>query len=162
MPGSVKRKKLMENFPAFTDYILALIFGVIIPFVSGIRSATVFEQMQDSFDSATKRRFYLSNSFFLLFIGLIIIVVWLLYDRPFSDLGFTAPQYIPWWLSGLFIALYLMDILVSVRNKDELEMTKEQMQDKTPFMPSKWKEMPAYIIMCIAAGVCEEIVYRGF
>ena len=156
----------MENFPAFTDYLLALVFGVIIPFASGIRSAAAFEQMQGSFDSATKRKFYLGNSFFLFIIGLIIVAVWWLYDRPFSELGFTAPQakefYVPWWLSGLFIVLYLMDIVFSVRNKDELEKTKEQMQDKTPFMPSKWKEMPAYIVMCLAAGVCEEIVYRGF
>jgi len=156
----------MENFPGFTDFILALLFGVIIPFASGIRSAAAFEQMQDSFDTATKRRFYLGNSFFLFIIGLIIVAVWWLFNRPFTELGFRPPEekeyFVPWWLTGVFIVLYLMDIIVSVRNKDELEKTKEQMQDKTPFMPSAWKDMPAYIIMCIAAGVSEEIVYRGF
>jgi uncharacterized protein len=156
----------MENFPAFTDYVLAILFGVVIPFASGIRSAKVFDQMQASFDAATKRRFYLGNSFFLFLIGFIIVAVWWLFDRPFTELGFTPPQlkqfYVPWWLTGLFILLYLMDVIASVRNKDEMQKTKEQMQDKTPFMPSKWKEMPAYIVMCIAAGVSEEIVYRGF
>lgn len=156
----------MDNFPAFADYLLVLIFGILLPFISGVKSAAAFKDMQLAFDSPTKKRFYLGNSFFLFIIALVIVIVWGLYQRPFSELGFTtaeaAGKRTPWWMIGLFVALYTMDIIHSITDQDEREETRDRLEEQTPFMPSKWKELPAYTIMCISAGVFEEIVFRGF
>ena len=156
----------MDNFPAFADFILVLLFGIVLPFVSGIRSAAVFKEMPHAFDSLTKRRFYLGNSFFLFLVAAIVLVVWLLYKRPFSQLGFASPadigKKIPWWMIALFIALYAMDILHSIFDKEEKEKTINSLEDQTPFMPSHFKDLPAYTVMCISAGVFEEIVFRGY
>lgn len=156
----------MENFPAFIDFILVLIFGIILPFVSGVRSASVFKEMKVEFDAATKRRFYLGNSFLLFIVAAVIMIVWGLYQRPFTELGFTTPaaigKSVQWWMIGLFVLLYAMDMIHSVTDHNELEKTKDRLEEQTPFMPSKWKDLPAYIIMCISAGVFEEIVFRGY
>ena len=156
----------MDNFPGFADYLLVLIFGILLPFISGVKSAAAFKDMQLAFDSATKKRFYLGNSFFLFIIAFVIVIVWGLYKRPFTELGFTtaeaAGKSTPWWMIGLFVALYTMDIIHSITDKDEREETRDRLEEQTPFMPSKWKELPAYTIMCISAGVFEEIVFRGF
>ena len=65
----------MENFPAFADWILVLVFGVLLPFISGVRSAAAFKELKVEFDSATKRRFYLGNSFFLFIIAAVITIL---------------------------------------------------------------------------------------
>lgn len=156
----------MNNFPALGDYILAILFGIVLPFVSGIKSADAFKKMGGSFDAATKKRFYLGNSFFLFLIAAVVIIVWLLYGRPLSALGFVTsghwgyPE--PWWMIILFACLYLMEVLYSVFNQSELEETKSNLDTLTPFMPTKWSDLPAYTIMCVSAGVFEEIVFRGF
>lgn len=154
----------MDNFPAWGDYILALIFGIALPFVSGIRSAQAFKNM--SFDAATKKRFYLGNSFFLFLIAAVVIATWLLYGRPLSELGFVSSNHWgfqePWWMIILFGCLYIMDVLHSMLNKEEFEETKSQMDTLTPFMPTTWSDLPAYTVMCVSAGVFEEIVFRGF
>ncbi len=156
----------MDNFPAFADYVLVLLFGILLPFVSGIRSAAVFKEMTMAFDTATKRKFYLGNSFFLFIMALIIIIVWQLYQRPFTELGFISPinagRSTPWWMIFLFIGLYAMDIIYSITDKTQLTKTKEQLEEQTPFMPTQLKDLPAYIIMCVSAGVFEEIVFRGY
>ncbi|MCP2821078.1 hypothetical protein NK918_24295, partial [Salmonella enterica subsp. enterica serovar Typhimurium] len=86
--------------------------------------------------------------------------------RPFSQLGFASPadigKKIPWWMIALFIALYAMDILHSIFDKEEKEKTINSLEDQTPFMPSHFKDLPAYTVMCISAGVFEEIVFRGY
>jgi uncharacterized protein len=156
----------MDNFPALGDYILALLFGIVLPFVSGIKSAEAFKKMSGTFDSATKKRFYLGNSFFLFLIAAVVVVVWLLYGRPLSALGFVSSDYWgypePWWMIILFACLYLMEVLYSMYNQSELEETKSNLDTLTPFMPTKLADLPTYTVMCISAGVFEEIVFRGF
>lgn len=156
----------MENFPAIPDIILALLFGILIPFVSGVRSAKLFREQALFFDSNTKKRFYLSNSFFLLLTALVVIVVWEFYRRPYAVLGFQWPEEsrttLVFYLTLLFCGLYGMDLLSSVPTGEKREKAKDEMQSQMPFMPSSRLEMPAYFIMCLSAGLFEEIVYRGF
>lgn len=156
----------MENFPSLADYILAILFGVILPFVSGLRSREVFKEIGIYFDSRIKKRFYLGNSFFLALMAITVLSAWYFFGRPFSVLGFATAEEngksYPWWLIILLILLYVMDILHSLLSPDELQQTKEQLETQTPFMPTLWKEMPAYFLMCVSAGICEEIVFRGF
>lgn len=156
----------MDNFPGIADYILIFIFGIILPFVSGIRSAKVFKEITVEFDSATKRRFYIGNSFMLFVVAAVILLVWGLYKRPYAELGLASPSSLgkltPWWLVGLFVFMYTLDLVYSMNDPTEREKTVDQMDNQTPFMPTKVKELPAYVLMCISAGVFEEIVFRGY
>ncbi len=156
----------MENFPSLVDFILAILFGVLLPIVSGLRSREVFKEIGSYFDSRAKKRFYIGNSFFLAIMAMVVLAAWYFFGRPFDVLGFATPEEngktYPWWLIILFIMLYLMDVLHSVLNPHELQETKDQLETQTPFMPTLWREMPAYFLMCVSAGVCEEIVFRGF
>lgn len=156
----------MEQFPAIADHILALLYGLVIPFVSGIRSAKLFREQAVFFDSATKRRFYLGNSFFLFATAFSVLLIWKLYERPFSVLGFQWPEEqqlsLSLYLCLLFGACYLMDLFQGIGEAARKAAHQEEADLQTPFMPTLLAEMPAYTIMCISAGVFEEIVYRGF
>jgi uncharacterized protein len=57
---------------------------------------------------------------------------------------------------------YVADITYAVISPESLKKTYDQWESTVPFLPESPRELPAYIFMCISAGVCEEILYRGF
>lgn len=156
----------MDSFPAIADHILALLYGLLIPFLSGIRSARMFREQALYFDTLTKRRFYLGNSLFLFATAFSVLLIWELYQRPFAVLGFQWPDELQLslslYLTLLFGGCYLMDLLQGIGDAAQKAAQRQETDLQTPFMPTLVEEMPAYTIMCVSAGVFEEIVYRGF
>jgi uncharacterized protein len=153
----------MHNFPGFADHIYALLFGLIIPFVSGYRSAAAFQDI--AFDSSTKKRLYRANSLSIGFSAMLIVGIWLIYQRPLSALGFNLPRSVSNWalaLTGLFLVLYIADIISSLYPSSSRTETIEHWENNTPFLPTKPGELPMYFVMCVSAGLFEEIIYRGF
>jgi len=65
-------------------------------------------------------------------------------------------------LTIIMVAAYTADILYSIFSPEELRKTQEQWESSVPFLPEHYRELPAYTFMCITAGVCEEILFRGF
>jgi membrane protease YdiL (CAAX protease family) len=152
----------MANFPVWADHIVAFIFGLAIPLYS------LYKRPKDlagsHFESFQKKRIYLFNSLSLFMMALVILTVWLLFNRPFSELGFKQINIInSWlWLTILFIILYVVDTWVAINSKENPEKTFIDKKTKTPFMPTKRHELPLYFLMCFCAGVFEEIIFRGF
>ncbi len=148
--------------PTIIDHILVIVFGLVLPFFSGIRGSEKLDSIY--FDERTRRRFFISNSLLLWFLTAIVLLVWYLYQRPFSLMGFRSiePGWISWVLTILLVAAYTADILYSIFSPDELRKTQEQWESSVPFLPEHYRELPAYTFMCITAGVCEEILFRGF
>ena len=148
--------------PSLIDHILVLVFGLVLPFFSGIRGS---EQLGNIyFDERTRRRFFISNSLLLWFLTAIVMLIWFFYDRPFSLMGFRniEPGRIPWILTFILLGAYTADILYYIFSKEELQKTQEHWESSVPFLPEHYRELPAYTFMCITAGVCEEILFRGF
>jgi membrane protease YdiL (CAAX protease family) len=155
----------MDNFPVLSDHILVLIYGLIIPFISGVKSQENFDNIE--FTERIRRRFYLANSLFLGLAALVIIIAWWLHGRPFEVMGFIFSfeiknKMLTYSLVTLLSVLYFGDLYLSIRKWKKRETTVGTIDDTTPFLPKKIKELPAYIVMCISAGVFEEIIYRGY
>jgi len=148
--------------PSFLDHILVLLLGLVLPFFSGIRGS---EQMGNiHFDERTRRRFFISNSLVLWFLAAAVVGLWLWNKRPLSLMGFNyiQPSLATWILTGAMVVFYIADITYSLFSPEELKKTHDQWEATVPFLPESAREMPAYIFMCLSAGICEEILYRGF
>mgnify|MGYP000617869915 CR=1 FL=1 len=154
----------MINFPALPDHILIWIFGIILPFLSGMQS----EKLQGKiiFNESSRRRLYLANSLMLAISGASILVVWFFKDRDFKVLGFnksiqfSTPLFL---VLGIFILAYAIDVFFTKREINQHKKNKElDWFEKSSFLPEKYSELPSYILLCICAGVFEEIIYRGF
>ena len=152
----------MANFPLWADHILALLFGIALPFYSAFRKPKDLSGMH--FESYQKKHLYLTNSISLFLMALVILVVWFLFKRPFAEIGFKQVSNInSWWgLVLVFILLYLTDTVKAISSKEEIEEKFKAQISKTPFMPTKKAELPLYFLMCFSAGVFEEIIFRGF
>lgn len=153
----------MVDMPSVTDHAIALVFGVAIPVVSGFRSAKQFKYMHLGLKD--RARFFLANSLFLSLMALIVLAAWYLQGRGLDKLGLgTLPSFqSPTLLyTGLFLVLYIGDLISNTWTKQRIAETMEHWNDHTPFLPRYWSEMPVYTVMCLAAGIGEEIVFRGF
>jgi membrane protease YdiL (CAAX protease family) len=154
----------MPEVPNFFDHILIFVLGIILPFISGVKSREGFQSMH--FTAALRRRFYLANSTLLWMAALIITFYWWAMGRPLPEMGLRLVQVknlpLTIGLSVTLVVLYVGDILVSLRNESAREETLEEQEASTPFLPESFREFPAYGWMCVTAGVCEELLYRGY
>lgn len=154
---------MIPDFPALTDHIYIWIFGIILPFLSGLQSHQLSGSIK--FDAPLRRKLYLSNSLMLSLAGGSVLLMWLLKKRTLTTLGFSLPVWDNYLLIlillFLFFGLYLPDLIISSR-KNEESTHEAEWYEKSSFLPEKWKEIPSYILLCFCAGVFEEIIYRGF
>ena len=116
----------MVEFPAFADHVLIWVFGIILPFMSGLQSQQLSGAIQ--FNEYTRKKLYLSNSLMLAIAGSVILLLWLYKQRSFDTLGFSFPQLdnqylIVSTLIVVFIVGYVLDLYFSTK-KNELTQTK--------------------------------------
>lgn len=154
----------MEAFPSLADDVLIWIFGIILPFFSGLQSQLLAGSLH--YNEYTRKKLYLSNSLMLTVAGSVILVLWQFKQRNFINLGFKTPDldnkfWTVFLLIGVFIIGYLIDLLISARKIKDLQQ-EENWFEKSSFLPEKAKELPAYVLLCLCAGIFEEIIYRGF
>ncbi len=153
----------MPDFPSLSDHLLIWVFGIILPFVSGLQS----QQFSGGIplDARSRRKLYLGNSLMLALSGTAVLLIWLAKQRSLSALGFSLPKTRQWNILlpvvFLFMMAYLADLYVGIR-KAKKEVRDDSWLEKTLFLPDALNEVPAYVLMCMAAGVFEEIIYRGF
>ncbi len=154
---------MIPDFPSLTDHLYIWIFGIILPFLSGLQSHQLSGSIK--FDAQLRRKLYLSNSLMLSLAGGSVLLMWLFKKRPLTSLGFSLPDWDKYVLIILllfvFISLYLADLFISSR-KQQHSSNEAEWYEKSSFLPEKWKEIPAFMLLCLCAGVFEEIIYRGF
>jgi membrane protease YdiL (CAAX protease family) len=155
----------MDEFPLISDHLLVWVFGLAVPFLSGVQSRREMDGIE--FTENIRRRFFLANSLFLAIAGSAILLHWAWRDRPFSLMGFQPNMHINHPLrTGVWVAvlaiLYFADLFHAIREASKSGSAEAALGEGTPFMPRKWRELPAYLLMCISAGVFEEVIYRGF
>jgi membrane protease YdiL (CAAX protease family) len=154
----------MNDFPSITDHLVVWIFGIIFPFLSGLQSEKLNGEI--IFNTESRKKLYLGNSLMLAISGGSIIGIWFLKKRPFESLGFKTIEHFSTMLFIpliIFIIAYTIDLL---NTKKQLSngLTKNDVEwfEKSSFLPEQKSELTYYIILCICAGIFEEIIYRSF
>jgi membrane protease YdiL (CAAX protease family) len=96
--------------------------------------------------------------------GAVVILVWLVFKRPIAEIGLTQPRNFQgwWWIIIAFVSIYVLDTAIPLSSKKGIEEAVNDFRNRTPFLPTRKRELPEYILMCFSAGVFEEIVYRGY
>lgn len=142
----------------FIDFVLVLLFGLVLPFISGIQSHKGLDEIQ--FDAYSRKRFYYSNSLMLAGMAILILADWWFFKRPFQRMGFQLPTntLLVYAAIALTCLLYVLDMIYTKMK------VKKSAQSNTPipFLPARWNEIPVYLIMCFSAAAFEEIIFRGF
>ena len=152
----------MNNFPNWADHIVVFIFCILLP-LSALKQH-LKNNSPIVFTSQQKRTFYFSTCLSLFIMAAIIVAVWLLFKRPLAGIGLTLRVEGRLWIWTVmaFVVLYAIDTINSVATPKNIAASLSDWQKRTPFMPTKMKELPVYLLMCLCAGVFEEVVFRGY
>ena len=146
----------MINHLIWIDHILALFLGIVLPFIT-LKQSKHSLPSAEFWNTPSKINFYKANSGFLWILAFLVIGLFWITQRP-------LPFKIAWIneifiLLGISIVLYFIETGISHVNPSK---TKEKLLQTAPFLPSNRIELFNYFILAISAGICEEIVFRGF
>lgn len=106
-----------------------------------------------------------TNSAFLWVTAGAVGLAWWWADRPRAALGLTAPSGghgLTLAISAALLAVYALDTWVKMRTPAGRARARERILRQIPFLPRQRDELPHLFALSASAGVCEEIVFRGF
>lgn len=151
--------------PIFIDHILFILFGLLLPLNSVFRAQPKLKSL-GPWDTRMKIGFYIGNSLSLWVLAIIIVVVWLVSGRSLAWLGFQ------WSLAGsfgvsilisvVFLVAYGVDVFTDMRSDKAKLKAKKHFKKHTPFLPETAFELRQFTLVAVSAGVCEEVLFRGF
>ena len=148
------------------EHITFLLLGVVLPavlFVAGRQRAKDRQPLR--LPHGLKIRLYYKNGLLLYSLALLVLVAWLLGGHSPGEIGLGRGKF-PYggWPVGLllgFVALYGLDLYLSFGSADRRAETREQFL-RLGFLPVSGVQYLHFLFLAVAAGVGEEIVYRGF
>ena len=108
-----------------------------------------------------KKHLFYSNGLMLFIGALLVITSWNISKKPWYALGvdWIQPDPLVWILSVAILLIYSGDLLYGYINKSYFQSRMDEMQH---LMPLTWDEFKHYIFLAFSAGICEEVVFRGF
>ena len=144
------------------DHIFFVLIAVVVPLISIKQSKQIPDDI--TWDAPTKSHLYFLNSIILWLGATMAVVIWFTSRREMSLLGLSLPTLSTKviLLIGLFIFLYLLDILWKLSTAERKETVRRKMEKHTPFMPANIGEFKHFIVLAFSAAICEEIVFRGY
>ncbi len=140
------------------DHIFVLVLMVIIPTIS-IRTDRLSKDMMD--DLPPKKHLFYSNGLMLIIAAMLILTSWNISERSWLNLGFRWPIINRDLIMPivLIIFIYLSDTLYGWLDK---EYKINKIKELSYLVPLTWREYSHYVFLAFAAGICEEIIFRGF
>lgn len=162
--GILYNHLMIESFTVhLADHILFLLLGILLPW----RTIGAQKKLKDlTFSSAMRRSLYIGNSIGLWLMALIVLGLWWWLDRPFSTLGLHwTPQVLSFWSIGfvaLFLVIYLLDAIRDITTPKGRAEVEKKLDKELAILPRQPKSYLYFIPLAISAGICEEIVFRGF
>ena len=147
------------------DHILFLLLGIVLPvvlLVSGIRRRKAPSMR---WTERMKIGLYYGNGLLLYAMALVVLLVYWFTGRSFTEVGLGWGQ-LPYDLTAVlllaaFLLLYLVEIYRELGDADSQVATRREFI-KLGFLPVSARQFMHFLFLAVAAGVGEEIVYRGF
>ena len=100
---------------------------------------------------------------------LVVVAVWLQTARAFDDLGVRLPSASSrWWTIAILVpavAFFAFQAYTVARSAEARTKVRAQL-DAQPsvrvLLPTRVREMRTFAAVAVTAGVCEEVLYRGY
>ena len=155
----------MAWFATVLAHLLVLFLIIAVPF-RGARRYRVLMRRIDRHPEL-RARFYVQGMLaqWLMLIPLVVIVVGLGWSA--SDLGLQAPTNA--WLWGSVALLLVLAVYAQVlyirriaRTAEGRSQLRQSMSGPLHMLPRTQQERGLWILLSLTAGICEEVLYRGF
>jgi len=149
---------------SWSDHILFFVIGVLLPAMTILGTQQQLQKIK--FNTAIKIRLYWSNNVYQWLMTLAVLGVWWWNGRSLELLGFPwpipLPGGIPLAVLLVFLIVYVLDTYFEIRSEQVRKQTTEEMRQSLSFLPQTAYEYLHFIPLALTAGICEEIIFRGF
>lgn len=149
------------------DHIFLILFTVVYPAYVFFSYHKIKHQLVENKPGLRKSDYQLT-SFWLWLMGLSNIILWIFSDRSFELLGFAFDSYWPISIGILFsclIIIYFFSLIKKIRGSEQERLSfrnKLNDTDAVEFLPKNIVEFKWFVLLSISAGVCEEMLFRGY
>lgn len=92
----------------------------------------------------------------------VIIVIMSSIQQPFEWLGLTMPSMIGWIILVALLLGIGLSIVLLRRNPGAMAAMRRSLEPSSILLPSTHSERKWFTATAITAGICEELLYRGF
>lgn len=140
------------------DHLFYILVGFVIPTMSLVSGSMDDDK---TYQLPPKKHLYYTNGLVLIIGALLVLSSWNIGNKSWILLGINMPiiNLTVIWATFILVILYLADSYVSLKSIND---TPEDFHRMSHIVPVNWKEYWPFIFLAFAAGISEEIVYRGF
>jgi len=144
------------------DHVVAAVICIFAPILAYTSRRVRVEEIQ--LEREDKIKLYHSNALLLIVFGLVVITLWRIPGRSFLGLGFEWPHQHPLVLLLMILVLlfYGLDIFFQYGLKRWRIRTLEKRNTSLTFVPGNKNELFHFSFLALAAGIGEEIIFRGY
>jgi len=97
-----------------------------------------------------------------------VLSLWLGLGRPWGLLAPSVPgawgwlEAVGWAAAALAVVLLVVQVVALARDEEALAAARRQIEPLAAFLPHTGRELRNFRLVSLAAGIGEEIIYRGF
>ncbi|NJD58837.1 MAG: CPBP family intramembrane metalloprotease, partial [Anaerolineae bacterium] len=92
----------------------------------------------------------------------VLVLIVIPIPDPLNYLGLTLPNQVGWIISFALLGGIVLSVSLIRRNPNALENMRHSLETSAAVLPSTPAERKWFTIATITAGICEELLYRGF
>ena len=146
------------------DHMLFVMLAVLFP----IRAATFGYRKLDQAaeDDVPRVRLWLYRQILAIqwSLAALVILLWIVFRRPWGDVGLVLVP--SWGLLGVTVGLLIGATFIALRSRGAGEEAhagvRRRVQHIERMLPHDARELRWFSAVAITAGVCEELLYRGY
>ncbi len=150
------------------DHLIVLMFSVLYPAYDFFYSIPQFKKNLTINKPSIRKREYQKSISWICILSFLVIIIWSYNNREFVDLGLDFSFGWQIWLSSLILVLawiYFIYLYRTIKNDAEQKLSlnaRIKNHKGSENLPHNNQEFTWFIFVAISAGICEEILYRGF
>jgi membrane protease YdiL (CAAX protease family) len=152
--------------PALLDHIVVAALVIVLPLHGAWEYGRLVRRVREGVPNARAMEYRRTMLVQWALTGT-LVTVWWVADRPAADLGLAVAGGMQLVVGAIITALGLALLhaqwrAVAVMDEKGLEVLRAQMESVADFLPRTEGEAALFRRLSVTAGVCEEIVYRGY
>lgn len=152
--------------PIAIDHVLAVVLAVLFPLRSALFGYRRLTRAEPADVPRVRLWLYRQGIAIQWALAAAVVVLWMWQGRPWAALG-VVPR-LTWGLVGVAVGFaIIVGVVMAQRGKaledeEALERLRRQMRNVERMMPRGDLEMRWFGRLAVTAGVCEELLYRGY
>ena len=147
------------------EFLLALTLMAVMPFVGSWKYRRLTIAIQKGVPNARLNAFLQTIIMQWSLMGL-LFAIWTSATRPWWELGWQWQATTGFTIGGgiclLLAAIFVLQGCYVRRRPDVLMSLRHSAESLSMLAPRNTREMTAFLLLAVTAGICEETLYRGF